>query len=337
MDESETGGVAAVIDRFEQHRKPELLTVTDPVTGDDIPLLAFSSGRLVAVREHLLPWRAVPDRREGTAEVQDLASFVALTVRHKDADSALFADQDTAHPSLTAVIDYHEQGEDGLAGPRFCRHRVRYAFPLSKEWQAWVKMDGIKMDQADFAAFLEERIIDVAYPPAFLQRATVDAGEPADRAQSPGMASQGGDFGAQTPDERLAELVAKIGGKVATPQKLMELSRGLAVYANEAVLNQVNLASGESQLQFKTEHTDADGKPIVIPNLFLITIPVFLDGIAYRLPVRLRYRKAGGGIVWFYELYRAQEAVEDAFRAACAEAAEQTALPLYYGKPELHP
>src|SRR5690606_16317222 len=84
MDESETGGVAAVIDRFEQHRKPELLTVTDPVTGDAIPLLAFSSGRLVAVREHLLPWRAVPDRREGTAEVQDLASFVALTVRHKD-------------------------------------------------------------------------------------------------------------------------------------------------------------------------------------------------------------------------------------------------------------
>lgn len=276
------------------------------------------------------PLREKPKARKGTAQLHVLESFIAHANRFKSDNSALFADPNMSAPKLTSVLDYHPEGPDfeGEKGPdaRHCRHRGVYAFPLSEEYQAWLKLNGSKMGQQDFAEFLEDRINDVILPPSILEGHTQGDTIPADKL--------GGELGEATQDEQLAAMVARLGGSIATPQKLLELSRGLMVYAQESVRNATNLSSGEVNLQFTTQHTDADGTPITIPNLFLIAIPIFEGGDLWRLIVRLRYRRAGGSISWHYEIYRLRESFREAFNEACATAREETDLPLFYGSDE---
>lgn len=277
-----------------------------------------------SVRPFLEEYRQRPDRREGTAVMQDLDSFIALTNRFKDDNTALFADASGTSPSLLAVLDYHERvnilpalgDTEGLAEfhpdalPRFGRHRVLYEFPLSDEWKAWTTNNGRKMTQTEFASFLEDRGIDILPPPTF-----------------EGEISEA--------DAHLQRLATLINGRFAGPERLMDLSRSLAVHENAKVAAATNLSSGEGSITFETEHTDSAGQKLEVPNLFCVAIPVFEHGARYRVVVRLRYRKNGSSLNWFYDLYRADTVFDDALRQACAKAREETGLPLFLGKPEV--
>jgi uncharacterized protein YfdQ (DUF2303 family) len=272
---------------------------------DGVAVAAVPRGtELKSIKPLLDEYRTAPERRRGTAQLGDLASFIAHVGRFKDADSALFAQRDPAKPSLTGVLNYHLAGPIASAAPRFGDHRAFYAFPLSREWKAWREKQGAPMAQGDFAAFLEDRIVDVIEPP---------------NAET-------------TPEDALLHLRAKIGGVFAGPAKLLDLSRGLN--AEQRVIGNVTLASGEATISFAEEHRDAAGDPIRVPSLFVIGIPIFDRGTVYRLAVRLRYRVKGGQVIWFYELYQADRAFDDAIGEAAASAQAETGLPLYYGTPE---
>lgn len=269
-------------------------------------------------------FRTGPRLYAGTAKAHDLGSFVAHVNRFKDADSALWCDVNMSEPSLTAVLDYHEainrapievtHGEDGGADtamleigtprPRFGQHRSLYRFPLSPEWLAWTGANKKPMSQTDFAAFLEDRILDV-----------IDR-QPADLSA------------------RMQDMAKLLGGHFASPARLIELSRGMAVHSNERMKQSINLDSGESSIQFEVSNTDADNKPLKVPNLFLIAIPIWRSGEVYVLPVRLRYRAQGGAIVWHYEIAYLQESFEAAVKDAALQAQAQTKLPLFFGAPE---
>ncbi len=214
---------------------------------------------------------------------------------------------DMERPSLQGVLDYHRQGAEGK--PRFGKHRAVYNFPLSNEWRAWKDKNCTAMSQQEFAEFLEDRITDVIAPPDMV-------GAPLDR------------------DDPMVHLASMLGGAFASPTKLMELSRGLSVRANEQVRQATNLSSGEVSLQFTSEHQDEAGQPLKVPNLFLIAIPVFLSGALYRVAVRLRYRLRAGAISWFYELHRTDLVFDHAFTEACNKARAVTDLPLFVGSPE---
>jgi hypothetical protein len=75
-------------------------------------------------------------------------------------------------------------------------------------------------------------------------------------------------------------------------------------------------------------------KPVKVPNLFLIGIPVFEGGPLYRIPVRLRYRLAGGRVTWIVRRYRPEAVFKDAFDEALARIGEATGLPVLRGAPE---
>lgn len=254
-------------------------------------------------------YRQKPLRRKGTHIVTDLASLIEVTNRFKDGDSVLFANEDRIAPSMTAVLNWHRQGAAG--DPAFGDHRVHYAFPVSDEWKAWTEAcideDGEKkwLSQREFAEFIEDHIINVIPPPAENE---------------------------QGPQTKV--LLERTGLKLAGPEKLMDLSKGLAVNEGKRVEAQHNLQSGAATLRFQTEHTDAAGAPLVVPGAFVIQIPVFLKGAVYPMPVRLRYRVANGGVVWSFELYLADHVFDDAFKGACDQAKENTKLPLFFGKPE---
>lgn len=262
-------------------------------------------------------YRTRPERRVGQATLFSLDSLIAWTNRHKGDASVLFADPDQNAPRLTAIIDYNDAGPEQpeAADPaneidpkaRFGRHRGVYAFPLSKPWKTWAGKDGAGMSQADFAAFLEDNIGDVIVPPA---------------------------SGAKEDDAKLLDTLSAFGGTPTGPSGLLTLSKGLQITENARVVNATNLQTGESQLMYQTEHQDGAGQPLKVPNSFIIQIPVFEMGAAYRIPVRLRYRHSGGRITWFFQRYRPELYFDDAFSEAITKAQAETELQLFLGKPE---
>lgn len=264
-----------------------------------------------SARTLLAPYDRRPLRRRGTAALDQLGSFVAHAKRFRGPTSALFASRSDKAASIVAVYDYHDAGpehpeqNDPTAAPssglaRFCEHRAIYRFPVSEAFTAWTSPQK-DLGQAAFAELIEDRIADLIDPK---------------RAPS------------------LVDLAAELGISLASPSRMIELSRGLAVRVASKVMQAVRLASGESTFSFASEHQDETGAPLKVPSGFAISIPVFERGENYALLCRLRYRVQQGSVLWSLAVHNAQKAHADAFEAACAYAAEQTGLPLLYGTPE---
>lgn len=296
----------------ELHR-PVIGEVVEPLTGQPALVQIDGSGIKPLPASTFDSYRFAPRQRAGTAMFTRVESFIAHVLRFCDPDSVVFANEDRRAPSLTAVLDYHERVAWGTgdekrdAQPRFGRHRAVFAFPLSDEWKAWLANDGKPLAMIEFAAFLEDHIVDV------------EAVEP-DTV-----------FG-----EALQRFIKTVpNSAIAGPTKLMALATGLKVNEASTVQEVRNLSSGEAQVQFTSEHKDADGQPLQIPGLFIITIPVFAGSTTvYRIAARLRYRKTPAGITFWYDLWRTDLVFDDAFTEACIRVAASTGLPLFYGQPE---
>ena len=292
------------IDLAQKAGAGDLVSVTAPSGVKGVPAsipalkIAGEHPKLESVARLFEDWRTKPATKRGTAKALTLESFIALTQRHQTGDSAVFADTNWRKPSLTAVIDYHEKENGGE--PDNLKHRIAYEFPLSEEWQAWVKNNGEVFKQIDFAAFIEDRIAELAAP---------------------------------TPEEsqQFEDLFAT---KIATPAELVKLSRGLQVNVDSRVKNASVLQSGAAQIVFEEEHRDADGNTLKVPGLFLLSIAPFFLGQPVRTPVRLRYRIAGGSIVWFYQIYRPDIAVTNRVREDLHIVADTTELPTFEANPE---
>lgn len=300
--------IAEVRRLVEEHLLVEIGTVTDPVAGADA-LVVIDGTAVRALDPKVFDGYADRPRfRQGTAQFTAIDSLINHANRFKDDGSAVFANDSRSQPSLTVVVDYNEAGSDADTLPRFGRHRGTFAFPLSDEWKVWNEKNGPKnaMTMADFAAFLEDRITDVLY---------LIPGE-------------------DELSEDLQKFVDTLGGNIATPHQLVELSRGLQINENSVIREVNKLSSGEGQLLFQTEHTDENGAPLKIPNLFLIGIPVFKRGPFYRIAARLRYRKATGGVIFWYELWRPDRSFDNAFEESLERVAAETGLPVFRGSPE---
>lgn len=282
----------------------EIVTLSPPAECEGLPAaipVALRRGEnpdVATVADLFERYRLHPARKAGTAIAQTFEAFNALVMRHKTADSAIFANMDWKKPSLTAVIDYHEARNGGAAA--FGKHRVHYAFPLSEEWKKWIEMDGQPMKQAEFAYFLEDRIGDLSSP---------------------------------TDAERI-ELEQQFATKVAAPSQVVELSRGLQVRVDTRIKNATTLQTGEASIQFEEAHTDGDGKPLKVPGMFMLNIAPFFMGDKVRIPVRLRYR-TGNPLVWFYQIYRPDLHITEHVRVTLNEARKATELPAYEGAPEM--
>lgn len=307
-DNPSTTNTAALIAAVERLSGHEVVTITHPTNGVDVPVLILPEGKRAHTVEDLLrDFMPRPDRRTGTATLSDLDSFVAHVARFRSDHSAIFAQRDMKAPGMVAVYDYHPAGPNQFEAA-FGEHRAAYRFPLSEAWQAWAKVEAEgALPQAKFAAWIEDRIMDVLPPP------------------TDGRAEVGA---------LALDLVTTLGGTIAGPSTLLEIARGLRVHEQSEVVNALNLSSGETEVVFRTEHRDAQGKPLRVPNLFLVQMPVFDGDAAYRLPVRLQYRRADGRILWSIRRYRPELVFTDAFDRALEKVRTGTGAPVFLGTPE---
>jgi uncharacterized protein YfdQ (DUF2303 family) len=289
----------------ERYSRPDILSVTEPGTGLEAHVVVTKHGVEALPESFFDQYRDKPKHRCGTAVLLSLDSFIAHVNRFKDEDSAVFANNDRAKPSMTAVLDYNRVG--ATADPRFGAHRSSFAFPLSDEWKAWVAKNGQAMKMKDFALFLEDRIIDV------MPTAAVNL----------------------TPDAQ--RYVEALGGRarIGDPSTLMQIATELRVMENSVLREAKNLSSGETKLEFSSEHdTQIGGVQLTLPTMFVVAIPVFANGDPYQIIARFRYRKAGAEVVFWYDLWRTDTVFDHAFDEAVSKVGEDTGLPVLLGAPE---
>ncbi|BGE85099.1 MULTISPECIES: DUF2303 family protein [Methylosinus] len=300
----------------------EIATIKSPVDviglPSEIPVAIHRNGvnpKLEGVKNLFDAYRIAPERRRGVAKVDNLQSFIDLVNRHKDEHSVIFANTDLKAAKLLAVIDYHETS--GVA--RFGNHRIEYNFPTTKEFQVWQQFNGEKFDQGEFAAFLEDHIAELASPND-TKRSDAETND-AEKSESEKSESEKSKY------EQLFKT------RFGNPNEIIDLSRGLQVNVGATLKTSVTLQSGEGEVVFSEKHTNTQGEKLIVPGLFMISLPVFEAGEPVRIPVRLRYR-AGAAIKWFYQLYRPEHFLREQIKNDLLTAAQETGLPAYEGAPE---
>ncbi|MES1164178.1 MAG: DUF2303 family protein [Verrucomicrobiota bacterium] len=301
VQQSETDAIVRAALRFAD---PEMMALTNDKEGPDV--LVMPAGRTVlSLKKFIDEYRTAPERKAGTSKMTTIKSFIDQVNRSKDEHSVIFADVESRkQPRLIGVFDYNESGPNG--NPRFGGHRVEYRYPVSDQWTAWTGKPLENMSQVDFAEFLEARIMDVLDPMSL---------DPEGKGT-------------------LAAFCQQLGIRPASPQGLMELSRGLTVHADHKVVQYVNVGTGEAQISFGETHTDATGAPVKVSGGFAIAIPVFLGGPPYQVPVRLRYRVKDGQVRWTLQPQRLDEVWNDAIEMSVNDVTTKTGLTTLFGTPE---
>lgn len=302
------GDLTQLVNHAAQHaRRPNLMPLgLDGSDPDKAVLLVPAGYALKSIKPLLDEYRTSPELRAGTTTLHDLASFVFWTNRHKDAGTVIYADDRSTPPSLVAIIDHDEPGAEAPdEKARFGRHRGVYPFLMSREWQEWTTVSRSPLKTGDFAEFLERRMGDVQPPPY-----SVDG-------------DGNGVFESQDPEIR--KLVLHLGKRFATVGDLAKLMRGIELNVDATAKVQINRDTGEHAIEY-SESNGQGADRIKPPNAFLIAIPVLHNGPAVLIAVHLRYRAAGGQVVWTLELHHPDRVLEEVWRKTLDEVFDMTGL-----------
>lgn len=336
---TETNLLEGLLARLFKPREPVCLSHgEDATTTPSLHIAALPSDMtkldltadLDKIATKLQPWR-----RTGTARLADLDSLITWANRHKGPTSALFAkvtsqQQKTPdgqvssilQPELTCIADYIGSGAPVIdatsrdPNSSHMQHRGTYAFPLSAEWKIWTAISGTAMSGPELGEFVEANAKDLLDPTPNILEGRISARD------------------AEQWEIDMIQIARQISGRFGQYQTLIQLARNFQVHEVSNVSASMNRDSGESAIQFLNEHQQPDGSPVSIPNLFMIAIPVFEHGAAYRIPVRFRYRKAGASVKFIFTLHNADVCFRDAVDEALARASSETGLPLFRGSPE---
>lgn len=119
----------------------------------------------------------------------------------------------------------------------------------------------------------------------------------------------------------------------------LEIALSMRVNANAAYSKAIRLQDGNVEFGYTNAveaSARASGSSVVIPETFVLNIPVF-DGLSanrYDLQVRFRYRLSNGVLSVRYELVRPHKIVELAFRDVIEKVQKDTGATIIYGSPE---
>lgn len=311
-----TAQLAEMAQFLEERVRVEPGVISDPLDGTEAPIYLDATGVHAIPPSLFDPHRTRPVRRQGIAELTTLDSFIEYVNRFKagsagpdgatgDYATVIFAKDDRRDPKLVAVFDHHAPTAD-VTDAAFARHRALHKFPLSDEWKAWNEKNGIKMGMTDFASFIEDRIVDVLYP---------DAVSLTDHQQ---------------------RFLRATNGSLASPDLLLKVSTSLKINESNHVVEARNLSSGDGEIKFASEtSTEVAGDLVTIPGNFAVALPVFNGSeTADVLLARLRYRREGGSVKLWYDLWRPDRVFDHAFNEALDKTMALTAVPLFRGQDE---
>lgn len=127
---------------------------------DGVPVVRMPQGTSLASLE---PYMDRPFRKKAKVVLKQADSLVAYLEKHTIEDATtLYAevDYDQSKCCVKAVINDHSTNH-----PDWRNHTAEFSPTLTHEWKTWTANNGKPMQQADFAAFLEDNLGDIASVP----------------------------------------------------------------------------------------------------------------------------------------------------------------------------
>ena len=103
--------------------------------------------------EHLMP---APWRKRGTVSMRDQQSFCRY-LADQGGDVSIYGLRATG--AFVAILD-----SDTADYPGWRDHRAAFTAQQTPEWMTWMKKNGVRMTQTDFAAFVEDNLPDITDP-----------------------------------------------------------------------------------------------------------------------------------------------------------------------------
>ncbi len=95
----------------------------------------------------------------------------------------------------------------------------------------------------------------------------------------------------------------------------------------------VRLANGQIQFAYdEIVRGTAQKGTIEIPEQFVIGVPIHINGPAYRIPVRLRWRLQEGKVIFWYEILRPHRFIEDALKEIRERVGVETSTTILAGR-----
>ena len=146
----------SLVDIFEKGK-----TQTIQTSVNDIPVFITPGGMEMHSLEKLVDKRAErPKQLEQRITLLSSDSFIDYYNKFSTLDSAIFVDQEEGN--FVAILDYHANHET----PAWCKHVARYTCPKTKEFNTWLRNNNNRMEQEDFALFIEENSRNIVEPNA---------------------------------------------------------------------------------------------------------------------------------------------------------------------------
>jgi hypothetical protein len=362
INNSEAGQIIAAIERLSEL---ERITIDDAGVANPVCVAVLPEGKgLVDLAPYIEAQLPAPRRIKASPVLGNIPSLIEYVNRFKfDGATVLFATDDPAKPSLLAVIDFHggtvpgfdrppapeevrfrDETPGSSAMPRFGEHVARYNFPLSEQVLAWSKISGQPLSHTDMAAFIDERQFDVANPPLDwmqVDRDTVDLilhlmNIHDDQGEVDDAATDDIDRDLATDEDRYIprSAIYKLRRiRFASSARLIQMARTVEISANSKTVEGYKPHTGERTIEFKEEHDtrDGQGRKIIVPDAFLLQIPLFEGETPVLVPVRLQYRHAKGNIAWFLTLMEWRRVVRYAVKVEAERVKAATELPLFFG------
>lgn len=126
---------------------------------DDIPAYLIPENMKLLTLEKLVDEnRARPRHLKDTIKTLSIESFIDYVNRFADEHSTVFVNTETGH--FVAVLDFHETASI----PAHKHHLVTYTCPETKEWSSWLRNNNTKMEQEEFALFIEDNLNEILEP-----------------------------------------------------------------------------------------------------------------------------------------------------------------------------
>lgn len=113
---------------------------------------------------------------------------------------------------------------------------------------------------------------------------------------------------------------------------MLKMALGFEQTSDAKFSSKLNNQSGGVTMEFISTDDKATVSRMEVFNRFTLGLKVFLNGHAYPLEARLKYRASGGSVSFWYELVRPDRVFNTACETTLNAIQEQTALTLLFGQ-----
>lgn len=114
-----------------------------------VPFILVPSGMKAESLAGFLP----PPRIKRKVTLLEANSFADYVNRFKSRDTLIFVTVTETGCTFTAMLDYHSQTPE--LKPSYCEHQATFTAVETPDWKVWKEADREKMEQVDFAEWIE--------------------------------------------------------------------------------------------------------------------------------------------------------------------------------------